>query len=421
MIAARTSPHDVACQLQHLREFLSVTETGSIARAADRVFKAPSTITRSIIELEQEVGMALFERKPRGMLLNAYGDAVRRRALRIRDEVVLAAEDFARSHPKPSPALRNALVNVMFNGRKLQFLIDLSDLRSVSSTAAHLGMTQAGASMALLRIESGVGEALFQRMMQGMVATDPTAQLVIRAKRIFAELRHMQSDLSALSGNLGGSVAIGTLPLGRTYVVPTAISRTIARHPGLRVTTIESPYEQLIANLRSGEVDVVFGALRTDDLRQGLTVEPLFHDRMGIVVRSGHPLARRKELQLSDLLGEKWILPHSRAPGRRLVEASFHEFGLQPPAPSVETGDLAILRQLLFSSDMVTAISPTQLMFEIGAGSLTELPVPLGVTTRQIGLTLRDGAMLSPAAHAVLDSIRAVVRELPSSVASIVD
>lgn len=400
-------------RLQHLRDFLAVADAGSVAAAANRIFKAPSAITRSIIELETSLGTSLFERKPRGMLPNAYGDVVRRRAERIRDEVNSATEEFLRSQQNPSPSLRTTIINLLFTGRKLQLLILLSDFRNISSAAAQMGMTQAGASMALSRIESGIGQALFQRMMQGMVATDPAVRLVMRAKRIFAELRHMESDISAISGNVAGTVAIGALPLGRTFVIPTAIANALSRHPGLRVTTIESSYEQLVGNLRSGEIDLLFGALRAHDASQGLVTKPLFNDRMGIVVRAGHPLVQRKDLRLADLLSEKWVLPKPNAPGRRLVDASFRELGLQPPMPTVETGDLAILRQLLNSSDMLTAISPPQFMFEIHAGMLAELPVALGVTTRQIGLTLRDGAMLPPAAFAVVNAIRSVVREFP--------
>jgi LysR family transcriptional regulator, regulator for genes of the gallate degradation pathway len=400
-------------RLQHLQDFLAVVEAGSIARAAKRIFKAPSAITRSISELEARLGTSLFERKPRGMLPNAYGEAVKRRAERVRDEAHWAADEFLRSQLKASASLRTTIINLLFTGRKLQLLILLADFRNISSAAAQMGMTQAGASMALSRIESGIGQSLFQRMMQGMVATDPAARLVMRAKRVFAELRHMESDISSISGNVAGIVAVGTLPLGRTFVVPTAIANALSRHPGLRVTTIESPYEQLVGNLRSGDIDMLFGALRPNDATQGLITKPLFNDRMGIVARAGHPLARRRDLQLADLLSEKWILPKPNAPGRRLVDAAFQELGLQPPIPSVETGDLAILRQLLNSSDMLTAISPPQFMFEIDAGMLAELPVALGVTTRQIGLTLRDGAMLSPAALAVLDAICGVVRVLP--------
>ena len=127
---------------------------------------------------------------------------------------------------------------------------------------------------------------------------------------------------------------------------------------------------------------------------------------MAIIVRAGHPLLGAP-VSLKDLLPQRWILPKPEAPGRHLIDLSFRELAFEPPTPSVETGDLAVLRGLLKNSDMLTAISPHQLHYEIMLGDLVEMPVPLGKTMRQIGITLRDGAMLSPAALAVLDEIRA--------------
>lgn len=403
-------PFHLERRLDYLQSFLAVTETGSIARAANQVFRAASAVTRAISELEKELDVPLFERKPRGMLPNTFGEAVKLRAQRICDEAILAADEFMRAERQTSVSQRNAIINLLFSGRQISLLTLLADLRNISSAAKSLGISQAGASLALARMEAKVGRPLFQRMLQGMVTTDATARLVIRAKRILSEIRQMDADISAISGNLGGSVAIGTLPLGRTFIIPTAIARVLAQHPGLRITTIESPYEQLIAQLRSGVIDMVFGALRPDDFCQGLILESLFEDRLGVIVRRGHPLASRKRLALADLLGEKWILPIPSAPGRRLIDASFQELGLAPPSPSVETGDLAIMRQLLNTSDLLTAISPRQFMFEIQSGSLVKLPVLLGRTSRQIGLTLRNGALLSPAARAVIDSIRATAQ-----------
>jgi len=400
--------------LDHLRPFMAVAQVGSVVRAAEHVFKAPSAVTRSVMELEHHLGVALFERKPRGMLLNVYGQAVLARTQRIHEEALAAAEEYLRAQA-PAASLHNVLVNLMFNGRKLQLLIGLGEHRSLSATATHLGLTQAGASMALTRMEASLGQPLFQRMMQGMVPTDAAARLVLRAKRVFSEIRHMQADLAAISGSLAGVVTIGTLPLGRTFVVPTGIAHALTLHPGLRVVTFESHYEQLVASLRSGDVDVVFGALRPTDAAQGLVTEPLFSDRIGILARTGHPLTQRKDLALQDLLGQQWILPRPNAPGRRLVDAFFRHAGLELPAPSVETGDLAMLRQLLNSSNMLTAISPHQLMFEIADGSLTELPVQIGATTRQIGFTLRQGSALSSSALAVLDAIRAQARSVGSA------
>lgn len=409
-MSERAAPSDgLESSLRYIRDFLSVAETGSIARASDVVFKASSAIARAIGELEHTLGVSLFERRPRGMLLNAYGEAVRDRARRIMDEIAGALEEVCRAARRQPTVERNAIANLLLNGRGLMLLIGVSELRNLSAAAAQVGLSQSGASMSLSRMESALGQPLFQRMMQGMVVTDAGALIVSRGKRIIAELRHMQSDVAAIAGTMQGSIAIGALPLGRTYVVPTAIAAALRRHPNIRVTTVESPYEALVAGLRDGDIDFIVGALRTGERNAGLITESLFEDRLGIVARAGHPLAN-SPLSLRDLLSQRWILPRRGAPGRRLIDRSFRQLALDPPAPSVETGDLAVLRSLLKNSDMLTAISPHQLHYEIASGDLMELPILLDGTVRQIGITSREGARLSPAALAVLDEIRVASR-----------
>lgn len=393
--------------LAQLRVFLSVADTGSIAKSSGAILKASSAITRSIRELETALGVALFERGPRGMLINAYGEAVLRRAARIQDQADQTADELCRS--KAAGAIsRNVVAGLMFSGRKLRLLEQLTELASLSTAAARLGVTQAGASMSLSRIETGVGQTLFHRLPKGMAPTDAARKLVAAGKRIFAELRHMEADISAIAGTQQGTVIIGALPLGRTHIVPTAIARTLARLPNIRVRMVEAPYDALVSGLGAGDIDIVFGALRPQT--PGLITEALFTDRIGIMARAGHPLTRhgssQAEIRLESLLNEQWILPRPDAPGRRVIDDSFAELGFSPPAASVETGDLAMVRQLLRSSDMLTAMSPRQLQVEIESGVVTELPVALGRTTRRIGLTLREGALLPPIAHAILDDIR---------------
>lgn len=400
-------------RLRCIRDFLSVAETGSIAKASEATFKAASAITRAIAELEGSLGVALFERKPRGMLLNAYGAAVRDRARRIADEIAAAVEATARAGRRNHGFERHVVTTLLLNGRGLLLLISLSELRNLSAAAAQLGLSQAGASMSLSRMEAALGQPLFHRMMQGMIATDAGARIITHGRRIFAELRHMRSDVAAVAGTMEGSIIVGALPLGRTDLLPTAIAAALRRHPGIRVTTVESPYEALVAGLRDGTVDFILGALRTGPKTAGLSTERLFEDRLSIVVRAGHPLAGGRST-LRDLLRQQWILPRPGAPARGLIDLSFRELAVEPPAPSVETGDLAVLRGLLKHSDMVTAISPHQLLYEFASGDLVELGIDLEKTVRPIGITARAGAVLSPAAQAILDEIRAAARSLPA-------
>ena len=60
--------------LRFLDDFEELARTGSIRQAAERLHVAPSAANRRIQDLEDELGVPLFERLPRGMRLNAAGE-----------------------------------------------------------------------------------------------------------------------------------------------------------------------------------------------------------------------------------------------------------------------------------------------------------------------------------------------------------
>lgn len=57
-----------------IRYFLAVDESGSLSAASEKLFVAVSAISRQIQRLEAQVGVPLFERHARGMVLNEAGE-----------------------------------------------------------------------------------------------------------------------------------------------------------------------------------------------------------------------------------------------------------------------------------------------------------------------------------------------------------
>ncbi|WP_286185406.1 LysR family transcriptional regulator [Acidovorax cavernicola] len=396
--------------LRHLRAFSAVAASGSIARAADeRLYRVASGVTRAISELEHALGRPLFERRARGMALNSCGELVQVRAQRIEREFEEARTQLVTRGGIGANADLPSLFASILNGRRLAVIAGLVEQRNMPAVAREFGITQPAISRALKDLEGGLGVALLERQARGLRPTPAGEIVAFHFRRVLAELRHIGPDIAASEGLLQGSVTVGALPLGRTQILPLAIAALVARHPGLHVATVESPYDALAASLRSGDVDFIFGALRSPTQARDLQQEPLFEDRISVIARAGHPLARAARIDFDALRQASWVLSRHHTPSRELLEQFFSAAREVPPVPTVETGDLAVLRGLLLESDMLTAISAHQLRYEIRDGSLVVLDFPLDRTRREIGLTQRRGAFPSPGARALMDEVRAVV------------
>ena len=98
-------------QMQQIRYFLALCEERSFTRAAKRCGVSQPSLTNAIMALEQELGGALFQRKPL-VALTVLGHAVRPYLDRIAENAAHAREaaqamaDVRTSPPMPLPSAR---------------------------------------------------------------------------------------------------------------------------------------------------------------------------------------------------------------------------------------------------------------------------------------------------------------------------
>ncbi len=86
--------NQVAVDIRKLRNVIEVANSGSITLAAQNLFMTQSTLTRSIADLESEIGVQLFRRTPKGVIPTDAGVAFVAKAKQIMsavDELVTGA------------------------------------------------------------------------------------------------------------------------------------------------------------------------------------------------------------------------------------------------------------------------------------------------------------------------------------------
>ncbi|QIY78757.1 LysR family transcriptional regulator [Chromobacterium violaceum] len=81
--------------LRHLRAFVAVAQVESFTIAAKNLCLTQSTLTKTIRELEQAVGLSLFERTTRKVVLTAHGNAFLPNAHRLLNDFELTLSDLS--------------------------------------------------------------------------------------------------------------------------------------------------------------------------------------------------------------------------------------------------------------------------------------------------------------------------------------
>ncbi|MGE0846629.1 MAG: LysR family transcriptional regulator [Flavobacteriaceae bacterium] len=384
--------------LRHLRLFLAVVETGSPSAAARRHRLSQPAVTQAMRNLRQSAGGALFERRPQGFFPTA-----RARLLAERTARALAILDPALAAVAPRLALTATTAG-------LEALAAVGECENFTLAAARLGMAQPTVHRAVTRLERDAGRPLFERASFGVAATRPCQALARAARLAFAELDQADAELAEFDGREAGRIVIGALPLSRSRILPRALAAFRERRPTYPITVLDGPYDDLLAGLRRGDIDLIVGALREPAPVDDVEEEKLFDDRLAVIAGRRHPLAARERLTPADLAAFPFVVARSGTPARRRFEEAFALAGCVTPARIIESGSILLMRELLAASDHLGCISGQQAEAEIAKGLVVRLDIAIDGPGRAIGLTTRAGWAPTPAQTLFADLVRAAAR-----------
>lgn len=194
----------------------------------------------------------------------------------------------------------------------LRVVLEVGRTGSFSAAAERLGYTQSAVSRQVAATESVVGSALFARHARGVRLTAAGEVLVRHAGRVLDDMAAARQELAGLQDRLAGRLVVGAFPTIAADLLPRAIARLVATHPGMRVQLSEASTPAQLQALRRRRLEVAVVAtgkgLPAYDLT-GLALTELPNTGgTGVAVADTHPFAARDAVTLDELVDQPWII-----------------------------------------------------------------------------------------------------------------
>ena len=274
--------------------------------------------------------------------------------------------------------------------------------RSFSRAAEKLYRTQPAVSISIRKLEEWVGQPLFVRGSGAQMLTDAGTLLVEYADRMLNLREEIRKGMKELQGLERGQVSIGVNESSIHALLP-ALERYRELHAGIhikvhRVFSRDVPREVMNHHLDIGVISYL------PEERELEAVE--FHrDSLVLVVWPGHRLAKRREVDISDLGQETFVAHIVESPYRQRVVQMFARHRV-PLRMDVELPTIESIKLFVEMKKGVAIVPRMCAEREGAAGDLRALRIRQMRVMRRLYLVYRSDRPLSAAAQAMVDVIR---------------
>ncbi|HUA24749.1 MAG TPA: LysR family transcriptional regulator, partial [Steroidobacteraceae bacterium] len=174
--------------------------------------------------------------------------------------------------------------------------------------AERLHIDKSPLSRAIKELESSLGAPLFERTTRSTRLTWAGQVFLEDARRVFAALNQAKINVKAAANGYHGTLRIAV----SDGIVPSRLAALLAQcraeEPEVEIRLFQTPLAQQLKGLRSDLYDVGFA--QSDEVGDGILVEPLWRDPLVAAVPARHPLLTHKRIPLEDVLRYPLVLGH---------------------------------------------------------------------------------------------------------------
>nr|WP_198984954.1 LysR family transcriptional regulator [Herbaspirillum sp. ASV7] len=254
----------------------------------------------------------------------------------------------------------------------LRYFLEVVRCGSISEASQRLNVASSAISRQISSLEQILDTVLFERRPRGMVLSAGGEMLAAHARKMALEADRVVADLQALKGLRSGRVRLSASEGFAIDFLPRVINGFQKKYPGFVFQLFVGAPAVVSRQVREGNADIglTFARLPEPEIK-------VVHRQPGpiaLVMRNEHPLARFRQVSLSQLKPYPMALPDPTTTLRQLfdIACSRQQVAIEPVMSS---NYIQALHNYVLDNDALSITGDVTVRYRIERGELTMRPI----------------------------------------------
>lgn len=282
--------------------------------------------------------------------------------------------------------------------RQLEVFEAIARLGSFTRAAEELHLTQPTVSMQMKKLAEAVGLPLFEQVGRRIHLTDAGRQLATTAREIMQSLERCDMSIAEMQGLKKGRLRLAVVSTAK-YFVPRMLGEFSRMHPGVEVS-LKVTNRQRVLERATENLDDLY-ILSQPASHPELLTQPFMDNPLVVMAPPGHPLTRERNIALTRIAQEPFLMREEGSGTRLSVEEIFSAHRIKPNI-RMELGSNEAIKQAILGGLGVSVLSRHTLGTD-GMGEPAVLDVVGFPVVNQWHIGHPHGKQLSVVARAFLE------------------
>jgi len=224
--------------------------------------------------------------------------------------------------------------------RHLKIFVAVCETGSATAAGEKLYIAQPSISLAISELEDYYGIKLFDRIAKRLHITEASKHFLQYATHIVGLFEDMEKEVRNFDAI--GVIRIGTSITIGNYLLPSYVTEFKQTHPQMEVKVVIDNSDKIQQHVLSNQIDI---GIIEGIVHSPYIIERKFRDdELVLICANDHPFAQHKNIELSQLQNEDFILREAGSAGREIFDSTMIAHGLEISPAWESTSTQAIVR-----------------------------------------------------------------------------